>query len=665
MAEGLPNPALAAPRRVAELPAYLARVAPGPQRLLAPGPGFHRPRGQQEGRGDQGLPAARRQHAAVGGRPLPAQPGLRQRDRRGQAALSGLAGYGLRDPALHQGRGDLGVGQQRLRRRRAGRGAGLRRRRAHPGGARGDRHPAQSPARAEGAGRQRRGPDAASAGQRAPARDERRRVRRAVHPRQAGDLRLPRVPVADPPAHLPSCRARQPSRPRVHRGRHHDDAVRHGGPEQHGPVPPGDGRDRPGPGTEPDRGVAATGDGRYPDQALGLGPRARRGPARGGRLGLGAGPLARPMTGVLVVNAGSSSLKLRVLDQADAVTASADLSGWNGSPDDAGLRRFLDGLTGIGAAGHRVVHGGRRFTAATLIDDAVLAGIGELTDLAPLHQPRALAGIAAVRAALPRVPAVACFDTAFHAGLPPAAASYAVPGAWTRRFGLRRFGFHGLSHAYAARRAAQFRGNLDDERHRVVTCHLGAGSSLAAVKSGRCVDTTMGFTPLEGLVMATRSGTVDPGLVLWLLRHGGLTLDEVSDGLEHSAGLAGLAELPGGSGDLRDVRRAAARGNPQARVAIEVHAHRLRAGIAAMAAALGGLDTLVFTGGIGEHQAETRAEAAAGLGFLGVAVDESRNATARPDCDISAPGAPVRTLVIAAREDIEVARQTRAVLAAR
>jgi acetate kinase len=361
---------------------------------------------------------------------------------------------------------------------------------------------------------------------------------------------------------------------------------------------------------------------------------------------------------VLVVNAGSSSLKLRVLDPADTVTASADLSPWGGGPDDPGLRRFLDGLTGIGAAGHRVVHGGHRFTAATLIDD------GELTDLAPLHQPRALAGIQAVRAALPQVPAVACFDTAFHAGLPAATASYAVPGAWTRRFGLRRFGFHGLSHAYAARRAAEFRADLGDERLRVVTCHLGAGSSLAAVNGGSCVDTTMGFTPLEGLVMATRSGTVDPGLVLWLLRHGRLTLDEVSDGLEFAAGLAGLAELPGGSGDLRDVRLAAARGDPRARLAIEVHAHRLRAGIAAMTAALGGLDTLVFTGGIGEHQAETRDEAAAGLGFLGVAVDESRNATARPDCDISAPGAPVRTLVIAAREDIEVARQTRAVLAA-
>jgi acetate kinase len=370
------------------------------------------------------------------------------------------------------------------------------------------------------------------------------------------------------------------------------------------------------------------------------------------------------MTSVLVVNAGSSSLKLRVLDEDDTVTASADLSPWDGSPDDPGLRRFLDQQRGLGAAGHRVVHGGHRFTAATPVDDSVVAGIGELTDLAPLHQPRALAGIAAVRAALPRLPAVACFDTAFHAGLPAAAAAYALPGAWTRRFGLRRFGFHGLSHAYAAGRAARLTAGNGALRRRVVTCHLGAGASLAAILDGRSVDTTMGFTPLEGLVMATRSGNVDPGLIVWLLRHGGLSVDEVSDGLEHAGGLAGLAGLPGGSGDMRDVRLAAARGNQGARLAIEVHAHRLRAQIAAMAAALGGLDTLVFTGGIGEHQPEVRAEAAAGLGFLGVAVDQSRNASAEPDCDISVPGAAVRTLVIAAREDIEIARQTRAALAA-
>jgi acetate kinase len=369
------------------------------------------------------------------------------------------------------------------------------------------------------------------------------------------------------------------------------------------------------------------------------------------------------VTGVLVVNAGSSSLKLRVLGPGDAVTTALDLSPWDGSPGDARLQGFLRGLRGVGVSGHRVVHGGSRFTGPVLIDDEVVAGIAGLTGLAPLHQPRALAGIDATRSALPGVPAVACFDTAFHAGLPAAAAAYALPGDWTRRFGLRRFGFHGLSHAYAARRAADLSTGKDAERLRVVTCHLGAGSSLAAVKGGESVDTTMGFTPLEGLVMATRSGSVDPGLVIWLQRQGGLSVDEVSDGLEFRSGLAGLAGLPDGSGDMREVRLAADRGDPEARLAVDVHAHRLRREIAAMVAALDGLDTLVFTGGIGEHHAPVRAEAAAGLGFLGVAVDPGRNAAAVPDCDISAPGAPVRTLVIAAREDVEIARQARAVLA--
>jgi acetate kinase len=375
------------------------------------------------------------------------------------------------------------------------------------------------------------------------------------------------------------------------------------------------------------------------------------------------------MTGVLVVNAGSSSLKLRVLGPDDTVTSALDLSHWDGSPDDTALRRFLGDLGGpgepggVGVAGHRVVHGGHRFTQAVLIDDDVAAGIAELTGLAPLHQPRALAGIAATRSALPRVPAVACFDTAFHAGLPPAAATYALPLSWTRRFGLRRFGFHGLSHAYAAGRAAQLLGAGDAERLRVVTCHLGAGSSLAAVSGGESVDTTMGFTPLEGLVMATRPGDVDPGLLVWLQQQGGLGVAEISAGLELRSGLAGLAGLPGGSGDMRDVRQAAGRGDPQARLALDVHAHRLRAAIAGMAAAMNGLDCLVFTGGISEHQPEVRAEAAAGLSFLGVAVDPARNTTAQPDCDISAGGAAVTVLVIVAREDIEIARQARAVLA--
>ncbi len=365
--------------------------------------------------------------------------------------------------------------------------------------------------------------------------------------------------------------------------------------------------------------------------------------------------------GILVVNAGSSSLKLRVLDPGDEVIAALDMDHWDGSPDARPVREFLRWLSGLGAVGHRVVHGAGTFTSATVLDDAVIEAIAGLTDLAPLHQPRALAGIRAARSALPGVPEVACFDTAFHAGLPAAAARYALPGDWTERFGLRRYGFHGLSHGYAARRSAQLL-DIDPERARVVTCHLGAGSSLAAVHGGRCVDTTMGFTPLEGLVMATRSGSVDPGLLIWLLQHGGLSVDDLSSGLEHSAGLAGLAGLPGGSGDMREVRRAAEAGSGGARLAIDVHAHRLRREIAAMAAAMDGLDVLAFTGGIGEHQPAVRAEAAAGLAFLGVAIDPARNADAAGDADISAAAAGVRTVVISAREDVEIARQTRAAL---
>jgi acetate kinase len=385
-------------------------------------------------------------------------------------------------------------------------------------------------------------------------------------------------------------------------------------------------------------------------------------PSRGVDPPIPPAPPGGGKTRVLVVNAGSSSLKVTVLGAAGDVRAALALDHWDGSPDHDELRAFLRGQSGVGGIGHRVVHGGSRFTRATVIDDSVRAQIADLTDLAPLHQPRALAGIRATTEALPDVPAVACFDTAFHASLPPAAATYALPGAWARRSGLRRYGFHGLSHQYASRRCAQLTGR-DPKRLRVVTCHLGAGSSLAAVQGGLSVDTTMGFTPLEGLVMATRPGSVDPGLLIWLLQHGGLSLDEVATGLEHSSGLAGLAGLPDGSGDMRDVRAAARAGSPDAALAIGVHAHRLRREIAAMAAALGGLDALVFTGGIGEHQPEVRAETAAGLGFLGVAIDPARNEAATTgDAEISAAPAKVRTLVITAREDIEIARQVRVAL---
>jgi acetate kinase len=238
--------------------------------------------------------------------------------------------------------------------------------------------------------------------------------------------------------------------------------------------------------------------------------------------------------------------------------------------------------------------------------------------------------------------------------MPAAAATYALPRDWNERWRLRRYGFHGLSHAYAARRAASMVGRTD---LRVVSCHLGAGASLAAVAAGRSLDTTMGFTPLAGLVMATRSGSIDPGLVLWLLRHAGLTVDELGDTLEHRAGLAGLT---GGTGDMRDIADSS---QPDARQAFDVYVHRLRREIAGMAAAMDGLDALVFTGGIGEHQPVVRAAAAAGLGFLGVRLDEDTNHTATGDADITAAGAPISTLVITAREDAEIARQVRDLLA--
>jgi len=365
------------------------------------------------------------------------------------------------------------------------------------------------------------------------------------------------------------------------------------------------------------------------------------------------------MTLVAVVNAGSSTLKIRLLGTDNVVADALDIDPWDGSPDHGEVADFLaHSCADAAVVGHRVVHGGTRFTQAVLLDDGTVEAIGQLTDLAPLHQPRALAGITAARRALPETPGVACFDTAFHASMPAAAALYALPAAWTAQYGgLRRFGFHGLSHAYAARRAAQLLGR-DPTSLRLVTSHLGAGASLAAVSGARSVDTTMGFTPLEGLVMATRSGSVDPGLVLWLLQDGRLHTDEVADGLDRSAGLAGLSGQAGG--DMRDVQRAAAAGDPAAATAIEVYLHRLRREIAAMAAAMNGLDALVFTGGVGEHSPAIRAAAAAGLGFLGISVDSDLN-QATADAVISRPGSPVTTLVVTAREDIEIARQARAV----
>jgi acetate kinase len=362
---------------------------------------------------------------------------------------------------------------------------------------------------------------------------------------------------------------------------------------------------------------------------------------------------------ILVVNAGSSSLKLSVLDRADRLIASEGLSAPGGRVDENALREVIERHRPIDAVGHRIVHGGTEFVEPVLLDERVVRRLHGLTDLAPLHQPKSLRGVELVGGALPRVPAVGSFDTAFHAHMPAAAFTYALPPEWRKRWDLRRFGFHGLSHAYASRRAADLIGRPVQEI-RVVTCHLGAGASLAAVHGGVSVDTTMGFTPLEGLVMATRSGTVDPGLVLWLEEHVGMPPAELASTLEHRSGLLGLT----GSADMKAILESEAAGDAAAGLAVEVYLHRLRAGVAAMAAAMDGLDVLVFTGGVGERSPAIRRRAAEGLGFLGVALAAGENDEAAADADISGVDAGVRTLVIEAREDLEIARGVGEVLGA-
>jgi acetate kinase len=361
---------------------------------------------------------------------------------------------------------------------------------------------------------------------------------------------------------------------------------------------------------------------------------------------------------VLVVNAGSSSVKLSLLGDDDEVLGEQELAAPRSTVDPHQLRAALDkGLGDADAVGHRIVHGGERFRRATRIDQDVEVALRQLVELAPLHQPKSLAALDAVSEQLPGVPAVACFDTAFHATLTPAARTYALPAGWRERWGVRRFGFHGLSHAWIARRAPEVLRRSPD-RLRIVSCHLGAGASICAIASGRSIDTTMGFTPLEGLVMATRSGSVDPGLLLWLLERSGMSERAIAGALEHESGLLGLA----GTADMREVLLRAQANDARAQLALEVYIHRLRGGIAAMVAALGGVDALVFTGGVGERSAQIRAGAVTGLGFLGLVLDVRRNAHASGDVNVTAPTAQTNTLVVRAREDLEIARQTRAVL---
>jgi len=360
----------------------------------------------------------------------------------------------------------------------------------------------------------------------------------------------------------------------------------------------------------------------------------------------------------LVINAGSTSVKISLVDENDEIVSSARLG-----PVDDGLvdhlREFLKDVGPVDMVGHRIVHGGPAFTTATEITRDVRKVLQNLNELAPLHNPPGLAGVDAVQQLLPNVRQVACFDTSFHVTLPPEAKTYAIPAEWMTKWGIRRYGFHGISCAWAAPRAAEILGR-PTQGLRLVICHLGGGASATAVVSGRSVDTTMGFTPVEGLVMATRPGDLDPGALLWALSHG-LSVAEASNALEFGSGLLGLSGKR--SSDPQELLIARDSGDELAKLAIAVYLHRLRAKVAAMVAASEGIDALVFTGGIGEHNETIRKETCDEMAWLGIRLDDHANhLVGKVDADISTLDAKVRTLVIHSREEIHIARECRQLL---
>jgi acetate kinase len=382
---------------------------------------------------------------------------------------------------------------------------------------------------------------------------------------------------------------------------------------------------------------------------------------------------------ILLFNAGSSSLKAVLRESADGSLLASALADWASAvtkyrfagPDgndrseevswsghaDA-VRRFVHDLTHIApiagpnlaelaAVGHRVVHGGP-FTAPVLITPQVRSRIMALAELAPLHNPPSLQALAAAEASLPDLPHVAVFDTSFHATLPPEAFVYPVPQSWTRNWGIRRYGFHGLSHAYCSRRAAEMLGRPTAEL-RLVICHLGHGCSASAVRGGQCIDTTMGFTPLEGLMMATRSGSIDPAIVLHVQQHHGLSAEQVETVLNRESGLLGVSGI---SADMRQVLAAAREGHEPSRLALAIYTRRVRQAIGALVVTMGGVDALVFTAGVGEHAGEIRESICGGLECLGLELDGDSNSKCRPDADVARPSSRARILVMTTHEDL-------------
>ncbi|MGN6501378.1 MAG: acetate/propionate family kinase [Pseudolysinimonas sp.] len=361
------------------------------------------------------------------------------------------------------------------------------------------------------------------------------------------------------------------------------------------------------------------------------------------------------MTRVFVLNAGSSSLKYTVLDAESGSVVTSGLIE-RVTEHSAAIAEALAGIDAesIDAVGHRIVHGGSVFTRATRIDDAVESEIERLAVLAPLHNPPGLQGIRAARAALPFIPHVAVFDTAFHATLPAEAYTYAIDAAVARDHGIRRYGFHGTSYRYVSARAAEVLGRPLDEL-RMVVLHLGNGASAAAIAGGRSVDTSMGMTPLEGLVMGTRSGDIDPAVLLHLQRVADYDAAGLDELLNRSSGIKGLS----GHADMRDLMEAADAGEPAARLAADVYVHRLKRYIGAYAAELGGIDALVFTAGVGENSTVVRARAVEGLGFLGLSVDAALNAERSSEARVISPeGAGAAVLVVPTNEELQIARET-------
>jgi acetate kinase len=366
---------------------------------------------------------------------------------------------------------------------------------------------------------------------------------------------------------------------------------------------------------------------------------------------------------IFALNCGSSSIKSAIVDSAsrrrlfDIHVENADASGFSAAVAQV-LQELRSRSSEHGepeAFAHRIVHGGDRFVRPTRIDDKVLAEIEQLSHLAPLHNPPALAAVRQARREYPRTPHIAIFDTAFHAALPRHAREYALPQDLRQRFGIRRYGFHGISHAHVMESVAAHCGVTSDKL-RIISCHLGNGASAAAIQQGRSVDTSMGMTPLEGLVMGTRAGDLDPGVLLHLLHSGTVDAKQLDILLNKSAGMQGLT----GTHDMREIERRAARGDEQCRMAIAIYAHRVRKYIGAYAAVMGGVDAIAFTGGVGENSAAIRRACVERLEFLGAELDDSRNRDARPDattgrCEISGAAARTRLLVVRADEEVAMA----------